>query len=466
MITGNFARLIRCRTLPVGTRAAVAMTVGCLLLCWCLAATAADPCSSGSQTGLVLTGNQVVTIEGETYCMEGGITVQDSAHLIIRSTTLVVHQDYDWQHSIRVLDDGILELTDVIFESDRAVQVVGQDDAQLDLSMVAGSFPWRVMVFDRSSSRIDNVDMSALNLFGRTRTEVSRSTIHGAIDLAVGEMTIIELQGIQSGYFEDWFVQSIVKSGELPLALSLQDTEVGNWGIVVSRGARASISDSHVVHVSLELAGTSGTISGLRPGRFGEWSLEDFGLQDASCTLDLKNTLVDEWVLRDGSQCDLSIEGSQISLVLWGEGLSLSASASVFPWTGISYVSWASFSMQQCTIEGYLRLVDAHVSIEGGVHFARPLELGAWHSSSVRRTYDVLVHDADGNPLSYAAVRITDQYGRLVTEGMTTRGGQYTFQIKFNDSNRTRTWSVSLPELGVTETFGFFSDSPILLVVK
>jgi len=285
------------------------------------------------------------------------------------------------------------------------------------------------------------------------------------VEISAGAGNRIELRGMKPGLFQDWDAQSVVSSGRLPLSLVLHDTYVGSWHITVSAGADVRVFDSELSCVSLELAECSGTIAGLRPGHFDQWDLAQFGLRDPSCELTLENTAVGEWVLRDGSGCSLSIEDSVISLVLWGQGLSLAAKRSSFTWVGLDDVPWADFAMEDCTLAGYLRLVNAHFSLGGSVRFLRPLEIGAWHSSSVRRGFEAIVEDKAGAPLGGAAITVLDPSGREVAQGFSTAAGLFSFKLTFDDRNRSQTWSIVLPAYGLTRRLGFLTDTPLLLSV-
>jgi hypothetical protein len=121
--------------------------------------------------------------------------------------------------------------------------------------------------------------------------------------------------------------------------------------------------------------------------------------------------------------------------------------------------------MQDCTFSNYLRLVDADVSLSGAVHFAQPFEIGGWHSSSVRRSFEVLVRNARGTPVSHAVMRVMDPTGREVSKGTTTADGRFLFQVTFGDDSHNRTWKLTLPDYGVTKSFSFLTDTPLVVQV-
>jgi hypothetical protein len=411
---------------------------------------------------LVVAGNQVVTITGQIYCISANIVVRDSARLVVRDATIVVDQTYDRQYEIRAEGNGTLEWSRVVLESGNEVQLVGYDDAHLNLNGVTGSDPWRVGLHDHSAATVDASDISRVWLCDYSQMAASHSSIR-TVDLFPGANASIELRGIRSGHFEEWTTQNPVASGHLSTALALHDTDVAGWSVTVGTGARVTVVDSELAGIGIELRNVSGRISGLRPGFYREWSLSSFPLQNASSELTLRDTYVADWVIRDGAQCDLTLEDSQVVLLLWGKDLSLAASRTTFVWVGLSNMPWAEFDVQDCRVQGYFRLVNSHLGLAGSLHFAQPLEIGAWHSSSVVRSFEVVSRDGRGKPLAHAAVRVTDPYGDTVAEGSTNTNGAFKFTITFDDGSYAGIWHVNLTAYGVAKTLGFQSDTTIVL---
>jgi len=447
----------------VGKRTAIGVL---LALCSFALCAIGSLTAAASQAGdLVLTGSQYVEIVGQTYHQRSDIIVGDNARLVIRDSAIVVDDDYDWQFAIHVQGKGVLELENVTYSSrsGNAIEIIGDENARLGLLSVRGT-RYRVMLYGDSTATLQDVKIPEVDLIANARMTATDSEIDSLARMSLGEALTIGLEGLRPGYFEDWATQGVIASGDLSLSLTLHNTSVASWALIARQGTHATISDSDLQSINIQLVNTRGTIRGLRPGFFANWTLGDLGLVPPPSELCLQTTSVSAWALQRGEGCNLTVVDSQVSLWLDGN-LTLSATNTVFDMVGLNSMSTASMSFDDCSIESYLRLDQAHVSLAGTARFGREIDLGGWNASSVRRSFEVVVRDASGQPLPQETVQIADRWGHVVSSGPTNGEGRYTFEITFTDTNHSGSWSVGLP--GYTTTpLTFFSASPLVIVAR
>jgi hypothetical protein len=230
--------------------------------------------SSAYQGDLILTGNNVTTIEGR-FDINGSIIVEDNATLFLKTAFLNLTQTEWWQYNITLQNPSIgnprllaynstitsTHGTDIHLEDNSTatidnstistpLYVRAKDHSSLSIS--SNSYAYSVMSFDSSVISIHNSSAIVLEFYNTVEAQVSDSEIINAfITPASVNCTISRLE---PGLISHWnFITnctvSILSGGFTP-NVTFTNTHVGGWGFHFYDYSNVEIANSSVWQVT------------------------------------------------------------------------------------------------------------------------------------------------------------------------------------------------------------------------
>ena len=443
-------------------------------------------CTTTHAGDLILRGNETLVIEGITYCQRGDILVQDNAKVIIRNGTLVFSQSYHAEYDLEFSGNSVLEIDNGIIESkhDYPLHFTGNSTAivtgttsQIDLSSA------QFFIADNSRLRLENCNVGHLDIAGSSLLAASRCYLNEvAIDLTNNAQGTLKLR---RGHYNDWNLHTDNDLQDVPIDITLEDTDVGNWNPEVHGYATITCSNSEVFQLSVGdkanvtvenstigmpvigfSTGRAIKIDGLGSGFIGDWHLTSLN-STSPISLCIRNSTIEYGWMIFSYGTPLTIKGSKITR------LSLSG---VYLQTTVITES----DLGDLVLNGYYGTVDFDNSvvedlwnsrnsishIKGSVSFSQKqpfAEEGPWYNSSITREFPVLVQDGSGSPSPKTVLNLYSPDDTVIWTGITDAEGKAVFELIFDDNDYEAQWTLKAPSLEATVTVGLLTDTPILI---
>lgn len=244
------------------------------------------------QGDLVLTGNNVTTIEG-AFSINGSIVVEDNASLILRNAIVNFMEMSRFQFNMTFKDpangnprflvenatistnnqdleinlhenssasiNNLTALNVYLYGWDSAVLMIsgstiydvgGIDYATVDLSNCVLTFEAECR--DSSAIEISNCTIWLVQAYSSQRTDLTNSTIEEYIAQATYSANC-SVDGLKPGFVAEWdFRQNcsvLVAAGGWATNLTLSDTQVGGWSLEHYGSSNATVSNSELYYV-------------------------------------------------------------------------------------------------------------------------------------------------------------------------------------------------------------------------
>jgi len=424
-------------------------------------------CDVTHEGDLVIAGHQVFTIEDQTYCQTGNIYVLDNARLIVRNATLVMHMGFDGQYRIYVVDSAEIEMKNFKLESSHETVFFSTDTTLINITNTNFS-PILLHCERNSKAIINNVIMDELKLYDSCSATVVDSAVNRLIWLHFGGTAKVELSKLSPGLFEAWDLHVDMEVVNVPLSLKLQDTYVGAWSIHAQDAANIVIRDSVLSSLAIVLDSARGVISEIKPGFYNNWDLhKEGGLGNTFLQLTLINVSISQpWVIYLAGACNLTIRDSIIvvDIPYGASNITIANSILTGPFSISEY--WGNLNFETAELKVAINIYDSTFSIKGNVSFSSDTRVEQWSSAEITRTYDVVVQNQQGIPLSGVSLQIEAPDGQLSIIGRTDAEGKVSFDLTFNDDNYQDEWTLkaALPDGEViTRSIKFLTDTPIVI---
>lgn len=442
------------------------------------------------QGDLILTNQEVRTIENTHLKVFGKIILQDNSQLIIRQSIIEVEtkDDADAVSSgtIEVLNRAILKADTTIFGS---VAEGGIDPSQAE-SLKSGN----LIGAGQSQIHLNNCFSQTQSFFGEAKVVMKNSfliqeplgLIHvehqvdilledckiGAILIDLPATIEYDIDSLVPGYFEYWSAREKI-SDELPYQLvmrrcTLNDNDEGyqgglelGWNLGLNPvTSRASISNSKLNKI----------IFGFPPGE--PAIIEGLKIQEPiNFTLNqiqIINTEVQtQWgiFMEDGPATLTDCEGLFI-FMLGGTAPVHVINSEVYEIDPRDYVGTISFEKSIFGV-GYEVFDSSHLYMQGSMRAMRPLAfLDA--SSKITRFHAIKVQfDSDGAPFPPFPLRIMKD-SLEIWQGVTDSSGTTEIQITYDLTNYQDDWILESlePIVSLRKAFGLDASNPITINLR
>lgn len=463
-----------------GPLLAALAAVAILLLSW---SSSGGQCANTHVGDLVVQGNEVLLIDGTTYCQTGNIYCSDDARLVITNGTLVFNQRYHQEHMLYFSGNASLEITAGSIESQYACTMIfdGLSSASVADSQISGAqfmlHESAALSLTRSEALyVQMWDSSALNAEGTWITEVNPWA---------GGIATAEISGLRPGHLAAWDLRAESPVQDWGINIAIKDSTVHTWtfGAVGSSqllfddcGIRLDVRDDADVTVrnsDLEIVGLvfgpgqTIVLRNLRSGHLSQWSIEH-GVEGytGKPQLEIENCELGRFWNITNTGADLTVVGCELGY-LWLTG-------AIGPVTTVesSTIDSLVFAGHYGTVRFSSTVVswrffppsNGATRIEGGVKFLMDhltFDEGEWHNATIVRGFPVSVVDASGLPLVGVALQLLSQSGEVVWSGETDAEGRADFEIAFGDTTYQDTWTLAVPSMEATRAVALLTESPI-----
>jgi hypothetical protein len=430
---------------------------------------------------LVIGGQETRLIENEKFSQKGNVYVGDQATLIIRNTEFMMSRGAVPTVHVYFFVDPHAKL--IIENSQIHPPVAGGTEGGLICVINRGEVrmsdsPTTIHYFDMSEgAKFVMVNSEMVNPIGGLlqvtggETRVVDSTL-GALGLSVPADAYLEVSGLHSGvYYESWDVHQMIPQANYSLVLErttiLKDELSGElkhgpyergWIFFLDSNAHVRISDSELRKVFIDVRNDTVGFQDLRVGTpssltYGDIILTDvvimgqwgFTITDSNVTITNSDYLFlqpsgDSRVKLIDSHMVEFIPRDFFGAMTFENGLWTEAGEVI---GGVPYHSMAN----DFVIKGSLRIERVRGNLQ-------------WKNAQVIREFDVVVRDAQGDPVSGVVIKVGGE--AYVTDDT----GKITFTITFDETNYNRPTTLEAWQAGrfiTWQEIDFFTETPIVV---
>ncbi|MDO9228938.1 MAG: CFI-box-CTERM domain-containing protein [Syntrophales bacterium] len=451
---------------------------------------------------IVLTGNDVMTVENTTYTQTGNIYVKDNAKLTIRDATLIVNIRYHEEFDIIVSDNAVLEIINSTVKTsiDGEIQrIILRGTSNLtfhgsNLSEGLAYFSFGAEgggnfsgVATLSNSNIDNISL----LF----TPQSPCTINVSdsvcenITLRFGDNYKGGFADLKPGLFPSWTytqnnynilfkntqIDRFVAACDGACQIVMRNSEFHQFAPTSPSAAiQMTAIDSKINQIPLHgLTNIQASFWGLKTGHYDNWLLSDHSTvtKGELPILNLQNTeITDWWVVSAFGNSEIMIDDSIFEFrVYFNNSFTKITNSSIISRFMLYGATNSTVEFDNTTIENIdVYVPPISVTIKGNLTFSTSAKLLNWYTpSTVTRTYPVTIMGDVGSNPPIASLSLYDKAGTLVWSGQTDARGKANFDIAFTDSNYSDTWNLETSFQGKKETkaIKLLTSTPIALDV-
>jgi uncharacterized Zn-binding protein involved in type VI secretion len=171
---------------------------------------ASSECGRTYDGDLIVEGNQVLEITGESVCVHGNIILKDNAKLTITNATL---QIFGTDRRIEVHGLAYLTLDRVNFETpdvsatDEPLLLIANAESSVKIQGINTSIG-KPISFDTAATHsqvsIRDSSLSSLRVFNQANISVVHSKILERVDLFFGNSKPVEVTGLKPGHIDHW----------------------------------------------------------------------------------------------------------------------------------------------------------------------------------------------------------------------------------------------------------------------
>ena len=444
---------------------------------------------------LVLRGHDELLVQGKTLIVHGNITLYGDARLVLRDAHLSIDQTYHEEFTISLHDRAQLIIENSSFDATFDIALIQLWDRS-SLLLNDSKVCHEIVLLDSASAEVAASSIRCFcaeengyrfnNGWGHAKARFKDSDIHEII-LGVSRYCVLSVSGLKPGKKVNFTLSSAdVEAGDIPFELQLIDCSVEYCDFVVSKRAqihfvdcdlfqlgcydyaKVTVENSAVAQMVLKLERLWVSFGGLRTGYYEDWELRASSGW-LPCSLRLINTSVSEgWYLRlRGGNYEIynsdlvrfrnefDTEGSRYLL----------DNCCILEW--LPWCAHGEITLRSCVI-GTIQAPDAATSTLRGEFCVLKPEVssffGPWRNNSkIRRYFPIQVFEPNGNPASGVVVEVMNPDGQLVQRTKTDSFGRAEISIVFDEENYSAMYTVRVPELGFTCSFGLCSSTPIRL---
>jgi parallel beta-helix repeat protein len=430
---------------------------------------ASTQCTRTYDGDLVVDGNQVLEITGETLCVHGNITVKDNAKLVLTDVTLRMDRFTDdfcdnWTR-FDVFDSASAQINNVVFDlPGGAVWLASYDQAVVCLDNVTSygeSSGLHLTADGDSEMHVVSSNVFEAGISGSANMAIQDTQIVWAVRMGFYGQEKLVLSDIVPGWFDTWDFPT--EECVTTFHLSLQNTSVGAWSIIIGEGADLKITDSTIDHLVLYLNTVTGSLHEIGPGFFTSWSLHGDNRVECATRVQLENTTVKNALdLVLSGRVEVNIEDSTLSTLLFEDGYLDFALENTEVELLQAHDVLGEITSVDSSVTGGVEFDNATLTVEGSLSFSPDCYIVDWQNSTIIRDFPVLVEEDFDTPASQMPVEISLPDGRHLNQ-TTDDNGRTSFQYTFTDATYQDTCQlqVAAGSKKITRSVGFLSSSPV-----
>ena len=426
-------------------------------------------CTRTYDGDLVLTGHQVLAITGETVCVHGNVVVKDNAKLVLKDVTLRMDKfspSY-WDNWARfdVFNSANVEINNVVFDlSGGAVWLASHDQAVVHLDNVTSSGDSSGVHFQADGNSQVHVTSSSLNeadISASAHMTIQDSQLAWAVKMGLQGDKKILLTGIAPGKFDNW---EFPTDQSVPFRISLQNTSVGAWAILVGEGTDVRIIGCKIDDLLLNLGQAKGSLHGLVPGHFVSWSLHADNQINCATKVELQDTTTNRWNLDLSGRSEITLNDSTIADLRFTDAyvdLSLkNVKASLLE----ANDALGKITSLDSSITGGVEFDNATLTVNGNLSFFPDCYVSEWRNSTIIRDFPIVVEKDFETPASHTPVEIALPNGRKLYQ-TTDDNGKTSFQCTFTASTYQDTCQlqVAAGKKEIKHSVGFLESTPVTI---
>jgi hypothetical protein len=396
---------------------------------------------------LIIDGSQTCIIENCTYIQTGNVYLRDQAVLSITGSIFEVEQEYELEYEIFIVDYASLAIVESSLSSRLNLGINLNDRARVNVA--DSTQEGFIVCYGESQATISNSTVHAIEVGETSRTTIESSRIE-SMCLNFQPSNIVDLNNLKPYHCEYWNLHS-QKSQNVPFELTIVNSTIESWALVIVSGATVSVSDSTIRIAWLAYPDSTAEIKNVRPGFFENYTLNG---------LTFTNSSVSGFMLSLGRS---SFVGQSITQISLPEG---DCNISIIE-TTIQFMHVRSFNgillLDNATCAGML-LVNSHFTIYGNLTLAAS-HIQNWVSSNATRNCNIVTRDTQNDTRENARLTLYDRNYTVVWNGTTDSFGQADFNVTFSDNNYTDTLRLEALEgnYSAAMNVGFLSDTPMVL---
>ena len=450
---------------------------------------------------IILTGNQIMTIENTTFTQTGNIFVRDNAKLILKNATLIINQRYHEEFCMWVTGSGKFEVINSVIDVsipgenfgvtflDNSEVFVENSDLEegkvyFDFGIAGGIGPYPEF---SGTAVIQNSKLHSLGFSitptsgGRIRVSNSNS-IH--LTLRFRDNYEGTFSDLKPGLFASWHykqgnwdislegttINVIVVACDGPSQITIYNSEIFQFSSCAPiKEIKMKAVNSKIRQVWVHgLSSISAQFWNLKRGWNNYLKLSDHASCDSLPEIILENTeVLDWWGLSAFNGSTISIGDSFIEFRSYGGGNHVNISNSEV----VELMLYATPNSLLIFDNTIIRRLNVYVPpnsivIKGTITFPDEAKISNWYPPSrIKRNYPIHFLDKQGNTISNATLHLYDKYGGLVWTGATDQNGISNFDIEFNDNNYLDMWKLEINYGGgkINKEIKLLSSTPIYL---
>ena len=433
---------------------------------------------------LVLTGNQVMTIENTHLKVDGSITLQDSSQLIIRQSVIELLGDPGKKRSIWLRDSSALLADTVIFggldlttgidpsaaEAIKPGDILADHDSRLVMNncfSLLQSFLGNSEVTIRHSYLVQE-PLGLVHVEGNADVLVEDSYV-GAFFIGIPDSTPIVIDSLIPGYFEYWSARESIYDG-LAYNLVLKRTEV----MENTKGYKGGMEIGW--NIPVNALNTFVTISNSRLNKLiiGYPKDEPAFLSDLvigqPVSFDLNNIhlinteIQTQWgIFMEGGPAEIINSEGLFIFMTGGSGDILVFNSEVGEIDPRDYTGTLIYE-NSTWLGGYEIFDNSHIKIIGNVRMLPTVPIFD-ASSTLTRTYNVVMQDdRDGTPFGNVDLTLRKD-NNIIWKGITDMEGKVNFDITFDRDNADQQWILfaDTATFAVNKTISILISNPVTI---
>ena len=444
---------------------------------------------------LVLTGDDVMTIENITYTQTGNIYVRDNAKLTIKNATLILNIRYHEEFMMYVTG-GSLEVNNSTVKTSLVTSNLGEEIVVINFSNksnlvfndsnLSGGAVYLQFINDfKGNASISNSKLTNFSVTfsssGAGTFKMSNSSSAG-VTFRFMDNYSDDFSDLKPGLFSSWSYNSNGYN------ISFINTEINGFGIacdgpskIIIRNSEinqfapnnssSSVSmtaiDSIINEIPIGMRGVPAQFNGLKTGTHNSWRLTDHASGNAIPEIILDNTkIINGWFIKAMSGANVTINDSVITrLNPMGKDTIITATNCSIN----QLMLYLCVNNQLIFDNTTVNYIDVYVppnstTISGGLSFASGATIKSWYGpSTVKRNYPIIVMSNSGSSPPTATLSLADKTGKVVWTGQTDAQGKANFDIEFTDTNHDDAWNLEITYLGKKQTkaISLLTSTPI-----
>ncbi len=434
---------------------------------------------------LILTGSQTMTIENTSYIINGDVVLKDSSQLIIRQSIIDLSDKPGSERFIRLLGSSFLQADTTIFGGLDLTQGINPSEVEMlkpgylitennSKLILNNCFSLNQQYQGNSEvtirhSYLFQEPLGLIHVEGTAEVLIEDSYV-GAIFIAIPHNVPVVIDSLRPGYQEYWVAKESI-SDSLDYNLVLRRTVVADN----DKGYNGGIEMGW--NIAADALRTNITISNSKLNKFlfgfpdNESAFISGLLVRQPVTIDFNNIHIinteiqTQWgVFMNGGPAVINDSQGLFIYMTGGNADILVQNSEVGEIDPRNYTGTLIYDHSSWE-GGYEIWENSHIKIRGSVRILQPTLPIFDLTSTMTRTYDVVLRDdLDGSPFDNVNLSLSKD-GAAVWNGTTDAKGKVSFDITFDYDNCKDEWILSADanHINLNKTVSILISNPVII---